>query len=88
MFIRFANFCQYFIKNFSKITILLILILKISLQLDDFIKSIYINLNKITYSNRNYKNFSKSKKSNFIKNIYRVEESSLLALNIIKTSIY
>ena len=77
MFIGFANFYQYFIKSFSRIAVLLSLLLKKTESLDSAVKVCKTNNNKVvkvnSRDNKTFKNlftFKKSENNKFNNSTY------------------
>ena len=88
VFIGFANFYQYFIQSFSRIAILLILLLKIIWLLDLASKALRTDNNEVIRisdrTNKTIVNLSKNKKfRNFIcvSNIRAIREPNFLIFN-------
>ena len=76
VFIRFANFYRRFIQGFSKITALLISILKTSPQPADALPATGVDDSEVIRSSG--RNEEKLAKSDFTKPVRRVEEPSFL----------
>ena len=79
VFIRFANFYWRFIQGFSKITTLLISILKTSSQFSDALPNTGVDNSKVV--NNSGRNNEKLAKSDFTKPMRGVEKSSFLTPN-------